>query len=153
MPTTIKIGAGDRPRRSNGALGRRQSQAPPVQIVEAEADEDDGRRRQNDADHVDLHIRPPRVGLEAEAQKENDGRNGDQNSECRAPADEGAQNAADHERQHAGGGARRTQRAHRRRLLTSFVVFGDERHQRRHDHRAGRAAEGLRRDHRLSQWG
>ena len=98
-------------------VGSRQPQAPPVQVVEAEADEDDGGRRQNDADHVDLHIRAPLIGLEAEAQKENDGRDGDQNSEGRAPADIGAQNAADHERQHAGAGARRAQRAQRRRLL------------------------------------
>ena len=87
------------------------------------------------------------VGLEAEAQQKDDGRDGDQNSERRTPADEGAEDAADDERQHAGAGARRTQRAHRRRLLASVVVLGDERHQRRHDHGAGRAAEGLRRDH------
>ena len=70
----------------NGALAVRERKAPSVEIVEAETDEDDRRRRQHYADEIDL-TRAALVGLEAEAQQENDGRNDDQNSERRAPAD------------------------------------------------------------------
>ena len=65
----------------------------------------------------------------------------DQDAECRAPADIGAEYAADQERQHAGAGARRAQRAQRRRLLPPAVVLGDERDERRHDDRPRRAGQ------------
>ena len=48
-------------------VGGRESQSPPVQVVEAEADEDDCGRRQNDAYQVDLDLRAAAVRLEAEA--------------------------------------------------------------------------------------
>ena len=51
------------------------------------------------------------------------------------------EHAADHERQHAGGGARRAQAPTRRRLLPAAGSFGDQRDQRRHDHRARRAGK------------
>jgi hypothetical protein len=60
----------------------------------------------------------PLVGLETEAQQENNGRDDDQNSEYRTPADIGSKDAADHECQDARRGASGAQRTHRCRLLT-----------------------------------
>ena len=54
---TIMTGAGDRPSEVERRVWPRNPQAPPVQIVEAEADENDGCGRKNDADRVDLHVR------------------------------------------------------------------------------------------------
>ncbi len=127
--------------------GRGQRQAPAVEIVEAETDQDDRCRSQHDADEIDLHFGAAPIRLEPEAQQKHDRGHHDQNSEGRAPADIGAEHATDHEGQNARAGARRAQRAQRRGLLLALVILGDQRHQRRHDHGAGRAAEGLSRDH------
>ena len=130
-----------------GCAGPRHAEAPAVEVVEAEADQDDGGRGQHHAHEVDPHILPAFVRLQPEAQEEHDRRDHDQEPEHGAPADEGAEHAADQERRDAGGGARRSQGAHGGRLLPAVIVVGDQRDQRRHDHRRGEADQALRRQH------
>ena len=68
MPTTIMIGAGDRPPGRTAPPGA-PAKAPAIEVVEAEADEDDRGRRQHHADQIDLHLGAAAVRLEPEAQK------------------------------------------------------------------------------------
>ena len=147
MPMTIMTGAGDRPRMSNGAPGTRHAEPPAVQVVEAEADEDDGGRREHHPHQVDLDLRPALSRFQLEAQEEHDRREADQYPENRTPADEGAEHPADDEGRHPGAGARRTQGSHGRRLLLTMVVVGDQRHQRGHDHCRGEAGKELGGEH------
>ena len=69
---TIMTGAGDRPRRSNGAPGRASPSPQPIQIVEAQADEEDGHRREDHAHHVDLHVGSAASRFQTETEPEHD---------------------------------------------------------------------------------
>ena len=149
MPTTIRIGAGDRPAILNGALGPASPKPQRFRLLKPKLIRMIAAAARATPIRSILHLGAALIRLEPEAQQENNGRDRDQDAEGRAPADRGAENAADHECQNAGAGARRTQRAQRRRLLLALVVLGDERHQRRHDHGAGRAAQRLGRDHQI----
>ena len=68
MPITIITGAGDRPKMSASA-GPRHAEAPAVEVVEAEADQDDGCRGQHHAHDVDPHVRPAFVRLQPKLRK------------------------------------------------------------------------------------
>ena len=84
MPITIITGAGETPKMSNGAAGRATPQPPAVEVVEAEADQDDGGRREHHADEVDLDLRAAVVGLSLKLSRKHDGRHA--RSGCRTPA-------------------------------------------------------------------
>ncbi len=47
-------------------------QSPVIEIVEAEANENDGRGRQDNADDIDLDIWPPLIWFQTETQQEDD---------------------------------------------------------------------------------
>ncbi len=145
----MKIGAGERPSRLKGALAVANPKPQRFRLLKPKLMQNDGRGRQDDAGHVDLHLRASLIGLQPETQEEDKRGDRDEQPERRPPADKGAENAADQECQNAGAGARGTQRAQRGGLLTSFVVLRDQRDQRRHDHGARGAAERLRGDHQI----
>jgi hypothetical protein len=96
-----------------------------IEIVEAEADENDRRRGENDPDHVDLDLRAALVAFKAETQQKDHRRERDENAEGGAPADIGPEDAADEKRRDAGAGVRRTERTQRRCLLGLVIVLGD----------------------------
>ena len=127
MPMTIKSGAGRQTEEVERCAGLRQTEAPAVQIVETEADQDDRRRREHDTCEIDRDIRPPVVRLQPGSSEEDDRRQNDQDAEGGPPTDEGAEHTADHECRDAGAGACRTECAQGGRLLEAVIIFCDQR--------------------------
>src|SRR5208283_120290 len=106
-PTTIIIGAGERPKISNGAAGRTSS-SPQFRIL----------------------LKPRLRPLELEAKHQDCGSVNNQEPERHSPTDIPFQRADDQECQHPRHSTRRTEPAQRLRLLLASIVIGYENDQR-----------------------
>src|SRR5215831_8174866 len=87
MPTMITTRAGEAPAMSSGGAG--EQNAPVPEIVEAEADADDGHRGQDHAHDVDPHLGPAQRGLELEGEEQDGDGVHDEEPEGESPVDHG----------------------------------------------------------------